>query len=65
MKERKKLMNKAFFDMIYLINCSLNEVIPDSDRVAQMDTNALVNLSKTHSLTFPRSIILPQLSDIR
>ncbi len=51
MEEKRKLMNKAFFDMIYLINCSLNEVIPDSDRVAKMDTNAIFNLSKKHNLT--------------
>ncbi len=51
MEERKKLMNKTFFDTVYLINCALNDVKPEPDKVEQMDLNAIFRLAKNHNLT--------------
>ncbi len=44
-------MNKAFYDLIYLCSCAVNEVQPDANKVCEMDTEQLYKLSKFHTLT--------------
>lgn len=44
-------MNKAFYDLIYLCGCAVNEVRPDANKVCEMDMEQLYKLSKFHTLT--------------
>ena len=44
-------MKKSGYDMLYLVRCGLNEVIPDKHRIEQMDMVHLYKMSKMHSLS--------------
>lgn len=44
-------LEKNVLDLLYLIGCSLNEVVPNGERVAQMDTDAVFRLSQSQGVT--------------
>ncbi|MFA9466310.1 MAG: nucleotidyltransferase family protein [Velocimicrobium sp.] len=44
-------VEKAGYDMIYLVTCSLHGIIPEQSIVEQMDLTVLYRMAKYHSLT--------------
>lgn len=44
-------LEKNVLDLLYLIGCSLNEVAPNGERVAQIDTDAVFKLSQSQGVT--------------
>lgn len=44
-------MNKAFYDLIYLCKCAVNQKQPDRNKVSEMDMEQLYKVSKYHTLT--------------
>lgn len=49
--EMQNSAKKVSYDMIYLVNCSLHGIVPEQNRVEQMDLTALYHMAKYHSLT--------------
>lgn len=44
-------LEKNVLDLLYLIGCSLNEIVPNGERVAQIDTDAVFKLSQRQGVT--------------
>lgn len=47
----QSLAVKAGFDMLYLVTCSIHGIVPEQNRVEQMDLAQLYRVAKNHSLT--------------
>ena len=44
-------MNSIYKDLIYLLSCSVNDLVPDSERVKDMDLEKLHDIAKFHTVT--------------
>lgn len=43
-------MSSAVNDLIYLLSCSVNSIVPDKKRLEQIDMDKLYQFSKMHTL---------------
>lgn len=43
-------MKQIYYDLIYLITCSVNNIIPDRERIEKINLDELYELSKYHSV---------------
>lgn len=49
-KKQAELWKTAAWDMLYLVQCSVNGLVPDLERVAKMDLAKVYARSKSQSL---------------
>lgn len=43
-------MNKALYDMVYLVTCGIHKVTPDKEKIKDLDLNELYKVSRRHLL---------------